>query len=309
MTAILELASYAPVATPIAQHQERLGVSDADLRRMTRAFGYDRVAADREVTEAELVYGAASKLTTLKGREEDVRYVLRPRTTRSASAYPASPLQDVVTELGLHRARTFALNEQACASGLLALDLAGALLAREEDPEATALIIVGEKTYGAVASVIPGMAVLGEGTAAVLVGAHGERDRLVGYSATTQPVGGGRLAMDEAGTKEFGAVYSERLTAVIAAALEVAGLTAQDLAMYLPHNVGRILCQRTGSALGLKRDQIFTDNIGRYGHCWGADPFLNLASVTELGLLNPGDHYLTTSVGLGATFAAAVLQH
>lgn len=309
MTAILDLASYVPPTMSIGQQQELLGLSDTDLRRMTRAFGYDQRAAAADETEADMLYAAAAKLTLLKGNEDRVRYVLRPRTVRSASAYPASPLHEVVRELGLEGAQALALNEQACAAGLLALDLAGGLLERDHDSDGLVLILVGEKTYGTVSSVIPGMAVLGEATAAVLVGLDGPSDRLVGYSADTVHVGGGRLVMDAADMVEFGDIYAERLGAVIVNALTVAGLGPADLAMYLPHNVGSLLCLRTGSALGLDKQQVFTDNIGRFGHCWGADPYLNLASATEKGLLEPGDYYLTTSVGLGATFSAAVLQH
>ncbi|KSW28531.1 3-oxoacyl-[acyl-carrier-protein] synthase III C-terminal domain-containing protein [Cellulomonas sp. B6] len=309
MTAIVDVATYVPRQVPLAERQTELGISDQDLRRYSRAFGYEQVCYDPSQTEAQILLGAARALPGLAGHEHRVRYVLRPRTIRSASPYPHSPLREVTDALGLGSAQAFAVTEQACAAGLLALDTAGALLAADPDPEALALVLVGEKTYGTVGQLIPGMAVLGEATAAVLVAADGDRDVLLGYSATITPIPGSGLTMDGPAVAAFGAVYGSTLAAVVDEALTAAGLRAEDLALYLPHNINKMLCQRTASNLGLRRDQVVTDNIARTAHCWGADTFLNYRTAVDTGRLAPGDHYLMTSVGLGATFAAAVLRH
>jgi 3-oxoacyl-[acyl-carrier-protein] synthase-3 len=115
--------------------------------------------------------------------------------------------------------------------------------------------------------------------------------------------------MDPEAVQAFGSLYAEGMTAVIGGALGAAGLRPQDLALYLPHNVARRLCLSTGAALGLPPDRVVTDTIAEIAHCWGADPFINYRVAQELGRLSPGDRYLMTSVGLGATFAAMVLEH
>lgn len=309
MTAIVDVATYLPRQVPLAQRQEALGISDQDLRRYSRAFGYEQVCFDPDQSEAQILLGAATKLTGLAGCEDRVRYVLRPRTVRSASPYPHSPLREVTQALGLEHAEVFALTEQACAAGLLAIDTAGALLAADPNPRALALVLVGEKTHGTVGQLIPGMAVLGEATAAVLVAAHGDRDVLLGYSASIEPIPGSGLTMGPDAVAAFGAVYGSSLAAVIDSALGAAGLTADDLALYLPHNISKMLCLRTASNLGLRRDQVVTENIAETAHCWGADTFLNYRTAVDVGRLEPGDHYLMTSVGLGATFSAAVFRH
>jgi 3-oxoacyl-[acyl-carrier-protein] synthase III len=61
------------------------------------------------------------------------------------------------------------------------------------------------------------------------------------------------------------------------------------------------------AALGLDRDRVYLDNISRYAHCFCSDPFLNLATLRAEGRLAPG-HYLLTAVGLGATYAAMVVE-
>ena len=45
------------------------------------------------------------------------------------------------------------------------------------------------------------------------------------------------------------------------------------------------------------------------GHCFGADPFINYATARDFGRLSPGDRYLMVAVGLGANFAATVVEH
>jgi len=55
--------------------------------------------------------------------------------------------------------------------------------------------------------------------------------------------------------------------------------------------------------------RVYLDNIPRTGHCFCSDPFLNLVSLRDEGRLVPGARYLLTAVGLGATYAAMVIEH
>ena len=54
---------------------------------------------------------------------------------------------------------------------------------------------------------------------------------------------------------------------------------------------------------------MFLDNVPRYSHTYSADLFLNLATMRERGLLVAGGRYLMVTVGLGATYAAMVLEY
>jgi 3-oxoacyl-[acyl-carrier-protein] synthase-3 len=103
--------------------------------------------------------------------------------------------------------------------------------------------------------------------------------------------------------------YPEILHEVVGGALEAAGLHPRDVALLLPHNVNRLSWARLSDVLQIPAERTYLDNIARTGHCFCADPFLNYRTVTELGLLSPGDHYVMVSVGLGATFSAMVFQH
>ncbi|MGW3459524.1 hypothetical protein ACWDE9_07940 [Streptomyces olivaceoviridis] len=87
------------------------------------------------------------------------------------AAVPLTSLGPVQDEPGLRHATAFAVSQHACASGLLAVDLAGPLLAADPAPDALALVLTGEKAGTGHNQSLPDVTVMGEGTAALLVSA------------------------------------------------------------------------------------------------------------------------------------------
>jgi 3-oxoacyl-[acyl-carrier-protein] synthase-3 len=61
--------------------------------------------------------------------------------------------------------------------------------------------------------------------------------------------------------------------------------------------------------IGVPKDRLLLDNQPELGHCFGADPFVNYQTACERGRLRPGDAYVMTAAGLGATLAAMVFRH
>lgn len=309
MTALAEVATHWPTQVSIESRQEALGLTERELLRYRRGFGLSEICWDASESEAESLLAAAGKLTQLPGQEDRVRFVVRPRTQRVLSPYPHSVLQDVRSELGLRQAQTFAVTEQACASGLLGVDVAGTLLAECGDPDALALVLVGEKAFTHHAQIVSGVGITGEATGAVLVTASGTQDQVRGFATRTVSVGDPGLVMSEESGARFRDMYTDVLLRVVDDALAQAGTSMDGISLVLPHNVNRIAWVRLVDRLGVPLEKVFLDNIPRTGHCFGADPFLNYVTARELGRLEPGDRYLMTSVGVGATFAAMVLEH
>ncbi|MEU3898849.1 3-oxoacyl-[acyl-carrier-protein] synthase III C-terminal domain-containing protein [Streptomyces sp. NPDC045251] len=310
MTSIVAVSSFLPDTIPIARFQRELGLTDVQLRRYQRFYGLSEVCRDPQATETELLLRATAKLAELRGQEQRVKYVLQARTMPSPLPYPLTSLGPLQAELGLEHATAFVVSHHACASGLLAVDMAGTLLAADPDPDALALVLTGEKACTTKTQSIPDVTVMGEGTAAFLVGADRTgRDRMLGYAARTHPRFGAEFIMGDEAAKDFQDLYGPGLCEVIAAALEEAGCALDDLALVLPHNVNRLSWIGVCKELGLPLERVFLDQVPYTGHCFCADPFINLQQATELGRLRPGDRYLMTSVGLGATFAAMVFEH
>jgi 3-oxoacyl-[acyl-carrier-protein] synthase-3 len=308
MTSIVAVSAHLPDTVPVGPLLESLGLDAVRVLRYQRIYGLSKICRTAD-SEADLLLAAAGKLEGVAGQEDRVRYVVRARTVPFAAPYPASPLARVRDELGLRHAKTFTLSEHACASGLLAVDLCGTLLAADGDPDALALVLLGEKAFTPSVAMIPNVGVMGEGTAAVLVGSGGSQDRLLGYATRSYGRADAAFVMSDQGAAEFRRIYADGLAEVMAAAVAQAGIALADVDLVLPHNVNRISWARSAEDLGLDPDRIFLDNVAETGHCFCADPFINFASASELGRLRPGDRYLMTSVGLGSTFSAMLFEH
>jgi 3-oxoacyl-[acyl-carrier-protein] synthase-3 len=177
-------------------------------------------------SELQSLVTVASKLESLAGAEDRVRYVVRAKTMPISQVYPDSPVRQASDVLGLSHATSFTVTDHACASGLLAVDMCGMLLAADGDPDALALVLLGEKAFTHIARAIPDVAVMGEGFAAVLVsaGGTGNADKLLGYATRTHSDAAGSLAMTPAQAEKFRLSYHDALAEVVHAALGVAGL-------------------------------------------------------------------------------------
>ncbi|HEY0638763.1 MAG TPA: 3-oxoacyl-[acyl-carrier-protein] synthase III C-terminal domain-containing protein [Pseudonocardiaceae bacterium] len=310
MTALTAVAAYLPeTSLSVEDVAGVLGLDEVARRRYRRFLGLDRVRWDPGARQVDLLLSAADRLTALRGNEHRVRYVLHARTIEPTGPYSANPLHEAVRKLGLGHATAFAVSQHACASGLLAVRLAGRLLAADGDRDGLALVLTGEKTYPHVARFMPPSTIMGEAAAACLVGAHGDRDVLV--AAATRTYGEYHQVATHGGdlTLEFERRYPAALRELILECCARGGLDLDDVRLILPHNVNRISWTRLCQLLGLGLDRVLLDNIAVTGHSFCADPFVNHELAVRQGRLAPGDHYLMVSVGLGAVFSALLLRH
>lgn len=308
MTSIVAVSTHLPDTVAFESLRHGLDLSDRQVRFLRRYYGLEEICRTSE-SEVDLLLAAAGGLEPFGAPRERIRYVVQAKTVPISVPYPISPVAEVRAKLGLDHATAFTLTEHACASGLLAVDLCGTLLAADGDPTALALILVGEKAFTPAIQMIPDVAIMGEGVAAVLVAAGGTTDRLLGYATRTHPDPDGSVMMVPERAEEFRRIYSDGLTEVVHAALAEAGRSVADVAVVLPHNVNQVSWIRAARDIGLPLDRVFLDNVGRTGHCYCADPFINHRTLTESGRLRPGDVYVMTAVGLGVTFSAMVFQH
>jgi 3-oxoacyl-[acyl-carrier-protein] synthase III len=310
VTAIVSVSSHLPGTVPLASLQAPLRLTDIERRKFVKFYGLKDICRSAE-SELDSLVAVANKLESLAGAEDRVRYVVRAKTMPISHVYPDSPLRQACDALGLSHANSFTVTDHACASGLLAVDVGGMLLAADGDPEALALVLLGEKAFTQVVGTITDIAVMGEGFAAVLVraGGEGQSDRLLGYATRTHSNAAGSLSMTPEQEKQFRLIYHSALAEIVHAALDVAGVAITDVGLLLPHNINTVSWRRTAGEIGLPLDRVFLDNVKSTGHCFCADPFINYRTAVDLGRLSPGDRYVMVSVGLGSTFSAMVFQH
>ncbi|HEV2373011.1 MAG TPA: 3-oxoacyl-[acyl-carrier-protein] synthase III C-terminal domain-containing protein [Streptosporangiaceae bacterium] len=310
MTSLAGVATYLPEQRfTIEDLAGPLGLTPMQVKLFRRFHGLDEVRRDPDGTLADLLTSAAAGLTGLAGQEHRVRYVIHARSMAVVAPYPHNPLHEVCRALGLGHATAFTVSHHACATGLLALDMAGRLLAGDGDADALALVLTGEKAFTRDAQLVPETSVFGEGAAACLVRAGGDQDRLLAYAVNTQGEFDGRLEDDPELLGRYQREYPGWLAAAVTAALSQAGTGLDEVSLILPHNVNAVswrkLCRRTGFPV----ERVLLDNVPVTGHTFCADGFFNYQTALRRGLLRPGDRYLMAAAGLGATFSAMVFEH
>jgi 3-oxoacyl-[acyl-carrier-protein] synthase III len=308
VTALREVAAYLPPAVPIEVLSPRLGLTDRQTRIFRRLHGLDRIAIDDAANWTDLLLAAAAGLRGLGAAATHVRYVIAARTIAFAVPRNLAPLVDVCDKLGLHNAVAFSVTEFACASGLLAVDLAGRLLAADEDPDAVALVFTGEKAFAPDIQLVPETTIMGEAAAACLVTAGGGADRVLSYVTHTH----GEYYRQHADPRvaaDFREAYPRMVADVAVEAVRQAGLGWDDIALVLPHNVNRVSWVQVAKLIGLPLDRVYLDGVAAHGHCFAADPFLNYVAARDAGLLVAGEPYLMAAAGLGAVASAMVLCH
>jgi len=149
MTALEAVSVYLPpTRIPIESLASSFGLTQMQVKLFRRFHGLSEVGRDPDSSPAELLLKAARALDALRLQAHRVRYVIYARTMPVASPYPVNPLHEVCRALGLDAALAFTLTHQSCASGLLAVDLAGRPLAADGiEPEPRALVLCGEKAF------------------------------------------------------------------------------------------------------------------------------------------------------------------
>lgn len=306
-TTLVEVAAYLP-RRRVPIEELALGLTPTQVRVLRRFNGLGEVRRQRPGEELiDLLAGAAEALTSLRGREHLVRYVLHARGVPVVAPYPVNPVHELRDLLGLEHAAAFAVTHHACASALLAIDLAGRLLAG--DPDGLALVVAGEQVFTQDERLAPDHRVFGEGAGACLVSAGGPGDVLLSYVADQHGDldhwgDDGPGAMDR-----FAREYTDLMGDVLLTAVKQANLCLDDIALVLPHNVNVVSWRRICRRIGLPVDRVLLDNVPLVGHTPSADTFINHASAVALGRLAPGDRYLTAGAGFGAVFSAMVFAH
>ncbi len=312
MTALEAVAAYLPSRrVPVEDVARQLDLHPAKARVFRRYHGLAEICREDGGTLLDLLLAAASRLGALRGRERQVRYVLHARIIPVVVPFPLNPLHELCGKLGLRPASAFAVTHQACATGLLAVDIAGRLLAADGDPDALALVLAGEKAFTRTAQLLPQTSIFAEGASACLVSPGGQRDRLLAYASLARGEFDARPGEDPALAARFQREFPDSFAEVIHAALARAGVALADISLILPHNVNVVAWKQLCATTGFPLRRVLLDNVPLIGHSFCADPFINYQTAAQRGLLKPGEKYLIAAVGagLGATFSAMVFEH
>jgi 3-oxoacyl-[acyl-carrier-protein] synthase-3 len=91
------------------------------------------------------------------------------------------------------------------------------------------------------------------------------------------------------------------------AVLAKAGVSADDIALFVPHQANRRIIESAARHLGMPLDRTMV-NIERYGNTSAASIPIALAEAAEEGRIADGDLVLLSGFGAGMTWASAVVR-
>jgi 3-oxoacyl-[acyl-carrier-protein] synthase III len=92
-----------------------------------------------------------------------------------------------------------------------------------------------------------------------------------------------------------------------AIALDGAGVTADDLDLFIPHQANARIIAAVAKRLGIPEQSVMM-NLDRYGNTSSASIPIALAEAADTGRLHDGDLVLLSGFGAGMTWASAVVR-
>ncbi len=97
------------------------------------------------------------------------------------------------------------------------------------------------------------------------------------------------------------------LTEVCQEVLSGAGVTADQIDLFVPHQANKRIIDAVGERLGVPPEKVYV-NLERVGNTSAASIPLAMREAVDRGVLKPGDLVLAAAFGGGLTWAAALLK-
>jgi 3-oxoacyl-[acyl-carrier-protein] synthase-3 len=191
------------------------------------------------------------------------------------------------------------------------------------------ILIVGAETLSRITDPEDRATVIlfGDGGAAAVLGRSADSPGLLAWdlgcdgsaaSLIEIPAGGGRLPASMTTVAERGhymkmqgqEVFRRAVRAIAdssALTLERAGITADDVAWFVPHQANLRIIDAAAKRLGFGPDRTIT-NIEHYGNTSSASIPLALFEAVDDGRVHDGDLVLCSGVGAGLTWGSALLR-
>jgi 3-oxoacyl-[acyl-carrier-protein] synthase-3 len=287
---------------------ERLGVGEDWIARRT-GIHHRRVAAPEERLDDHAAAAGREALRRAGLAPHEVDLVIVATTTPDEVMPNAAPL--VAHALGAHRAGAFDVGS-ACTGFLSAL---AAGTAQIESGRAGCVLVIGADFMTRITdpSDRSTAAVFADGAGAVVLVAAPGRGSVGPIVLGADGAGAGHIRVDRAdatirmrGHETFREAVA-RLSQCTGEAVQAAGLTLDEVDLFVYHQANGRILSAVGERLGLPGDRV-VDCIAEYGNTSAATLPLALAWAEAEGVLRVGDRVLLGAFGAGFTWGAVVVR-
>ena len=316
--------SYAPVRVLTNADLERL-VDTSDEWIVSRTGIRERHIAAPDESTASLGSVAARRALAVAGIDPVAVDMILVATVTPDYQFPSTAAL-VKEAVGASRAAAMDL-AAACSGWVYALTVAHAYIT---SGMYRTVLVVGAEVLSRVSDFTDRntCVLFGDGAGAVVLqGSDEPGGGLLGFELTVDPAGayniwipagGGRnptsaLTVDQRahyirmdGRETY--KYATRTLASSAnIAIARAGLTPDDIELYVPHQANLRIIESVAKQLGLSMERVYV-NVDRYGNTSAASVPIALCEAVERGRVKPGDRLVFVAFGSGYTSGAAVVE-
>ncbi|AXW85651.1 hypothetical protein AU509_11220 [Lonsdalea britannica] len=302
----MEIA-FAPKMQTLDEAARTLGLTRIEARMFERFYGLRQFPHDKSQDLAGLIAPALQSIVRRHAAIVDnIRLCVHCHTIPSVTPFGAPILPALVRQIVGDHAEYAGYTMSHCATGLVALEQIATWLGDEE----YALVIIAEKAFHPKVQFIADTTIMGEAACVLLVSRRPGPVRLIGTTTTRD----GRFSINSGHFTDtcpvhFSHIYTDFVCRHITESLANVGLDFEDIAYIAPHNVNLASWKEIERTLSLPSGKIVMENIPLYGHCFGADPFINLQHLIKTKQIKPGDKVLLMSIGLGVTAASVIVEY
>jgi 3-oxoacyl-[acyl-carrier-protein] synthase-3 len=207
-------------------------------------------------------------------------------------------VQRVLTGIGLGDIACYGQFLNRCVNLLAGLDVARALVASGR--HRTVLLITTDKVAPGAARMSQ-FALFSDGAASCIVTTEVVQDEAERSGFMLR---GCAVAQQTAELEWTSQISADLARAVTGALLAPHGLKLGDVAALLHANLFKPVLMMKERQAGFSPDQLYLDNIPRLGHCFAADPLINLVDRAARGDIGPGGYGLLAASVPGSRIGA-----
>ncbi len=288
----------------LAEVADTLGLSDMDVRMFSRFYGLANFPRQPGTVDDLMHALLAQFVAAHPDIVPRIRHVVHAHTVPTLRPFR-------LTGRTLLEGYGFADDTEYCSltMGHCATSLAGVEYAcsRLKGGE-YALLLIGEKAFHPKVELLDGTTIMGEAGCAVLFSRSGESARIIARYSEQAGEFSEHKGNEPRTNPAFAEAYFRFVSTAMRNAAQHFDCALDTLDWIAPHNVNLSSWQKVADELQIPRTRIFLQNVPRYGHCFGADPYLNLAALVRSQQLPTGSRVMLASVGMGATFSSLLLE-
>ncbi|MGW9552957.1 3-oxoacyl-[acyl-carrier-protein] synthase III C-terminal domain-containing protein [Nocardiopsis sp. NPDC055551] len=274
-------------------------VEDLQMTPAPEIWGWGRIRrTEHEISDLAVASGRATiERAGIETDEIDELYLCSTAFPTSLESQ-ADLVARVVRGLGLRRASVTGIGLTRCANLLMALRAACAAV---DSGQARTTLVITTDRIEYEPHRIEDFALFSDGAASCVVTAD-------------EPGDGFRFGAAAAAQDFTAAEPSRRISADLAVEVNerlrrATGVEPVDVDRLLHNNLYLPIVSLKELQAGFAPEQLYLDNVTRFGHCFAADPLINLTDLDEAGELRDGGAYLLASSVPGIRTALLLHRH